>query len=449
MAKIALFPPNYRLLNTTGQLMTDGALIYTYAATTSTPIATYSDASGGTTLANPYVVPSTGLVDMWVTPGTSYRLLVKTSSGATLHDVDNVVGILKQSDITTLGNIATGTITASGTISGTAVSMSGNITSGGILAGASAAITGAVTAATVTTTGATTATAVNATVEDSRTTTVATPVTITATTSETPAAGIGTGILIKAESADENPCSLGQIDFRATDVAAGSEDTEFVISNRVAGAALAPAYKLRSTGAGTYIFTGAPTVARTITLPDTDLTLTSATPTFVLVSSQIVSSPVASVYFNSLSTSYSKYILVMNNVAPSTDSQGLWFRLGTDNATAISGASDYTQANAVSGSGGLVGGFDATSAEITITNNSQGNAAGRELSGELTIFNPMTTDNTAIIAHTVSTDYAGNFGYMWTGGRYNTAGATNIIFIRYASGNIATGNFYLYGVTKA
>lgn len=445
MAKIALFPPNYRLLNTTGQLMTDGALIYTYAATTSTPIATYSDASGGTTLANPYVVPSTGLVDMWVTPGTSYRLLVKTSSGATLHDVDNVVGILKQSDITTLGNIATGTITASGTISGTAVSMSGNITSGGILAGASAAITGAITAATVTTTGAVTATAVNATVEDSRTTTVATPVTITATTSGTPAAGIGTGILIKAESADENPCSLGQIDFRATDVTAGSEDTEFVISNRVAGAALAPAYKLRSTGAGNYIFTGAPTVARTITLPDTDLTLSGVTSPYVFISSNVLAAPTSSVQFTNLSATYSEYILVISNLVPSTNLVSLLLRLGTDNVTPIVTNYSYCTAvvNSAAGAGVDGGGPAATSILMGVT---YPNTATAAHAGTIRIINPMlATEYTSVVMDTVAYDGT-NIQRRSGAGRYNVAAATNLINISYSSGNIATGSFYLYGL---
>lgn len=446
MAKIALFPPNYRLLNTVGELITDGGLIYTYAATTSTPIATYSDASGGTTLANPYVVPSTGLVDIWVTPGVSYRLVIKTAAGATLHDMDNLVGALKASDITTLGNIATGTITASGTISGTAVSMSGNVASGGVVSGASVAVTGAITGDTLTTTGATTATALNATVEDSRTNTVATPITVTATTSGTPAAGIGTGISFKAESADENPCTFGQVDFRATDVTAGSEDTECVVSTRVAGAAIAPAYKLRNTGAGNYIFTGAPTTSRTITLPDTDLTLTAVTNPYVFISSTIVSVPTSVVSFNNLSASYSKYVLVYHNVLPATDSQSLKFRVGTDNTTQKSGGSDYSQSNMTSGSAGLVGGYSAAGSDISVSTSGD-NGAGNTQSGEITIINPMSTaDKTTILFKAYGVHTSGAIDFFEGGGRYQTNGATDIIFLFFSSGNISTGSFYLYGV---
>src|SRR3990167_128498 len=93
------------------------------------------------------------------------------------------------------------------------------------------------------------------------------------TTSGTPAAGIGTGILVSAESADENPSNFGRLDFVATDVTAGSEDTVFDILLRTAGAALGSRYRFASTGAFLYTLTGAPTAARTITFPDSDVTL--------------------------------------------------------------------------------------------------------------------------------------------------------------------------------
>lgn len=104
--------------------------------------------------------------------------------------------------------------------------------------------------------------------QDTRTNTIVTPVSVRATTSGTPAANIGTGILFEAESADENPSNAGQVGFAFSDVSAGSEDSYFRVSTRVAGAALATAYTWTVTNTGNYIYTGAPTAARTITLPD-------------------------------------------------------------------------------------------------------------------------------------------------------------------------------------
>ena len=99
--------------------------------------------------------------------------------------------------------------------------------------------------------------------------------TLQATTSGTPAAGIGTGLLFNAESADEAPSNVGALDFIATDVTAGSEDTVASIKLRVAGRALDEKYRLASTaGDGfTVTFTHAVTADRTVTFPDQDVTI--------------------------------------------------------------------------------------------------------------------------------------------------------------------------------
>lgn len=103
---------------------------------------------------------------------------------------------------------------------------------------------------------------------DSRTNTVADGVTITVQTSGTPAAGIGTGTLYQAESADEAPCQIGKTQFVLSDVTAGSEDSYFQILLRVAGAALTACYRWAATTANKAIFTHANSADRTYTLPD-------------------------------------------------------------------------------------------------------------------------------------------------------------------------------------
>lgn len=107
-------------------------------------------------------------------------------------------------------------------------------------------------------------------VSDARTNTVDVPLTLTSTTSDTPAAGIGTGILLKAESADENPCNFGQIEAAASDVGAGTEDTYFQLLTRVAGSALTATYRFIATAANKAIFTHANTADRTYTFQDAD-----------------------------------------------------------------------------------------------------------------------------------------------------------------------------------
>ncbi len=122
-------------------------------------------------------------------------------------------------------------------------------------------------------TGATTPAAARDTLladEDARTNTVKVIATKKATTTGTPAAGIGIGDKWQAESADEDPADFGQIEFAASDVGAGTEDTFMQVLLRVAGAALVSCYRWAATGAFNGIFTHANTAARTYTLPDKD-----------------------------------------------------------------------------------------------------------------------------------------------------------------------------------
>ena len=69
-----------------------GGLIYTYAAGTTTPAATYTSSSGGTANANPIVLDSAGRTpaQIWLTEGSSYKFVLQTSLGVTIKTDDNI-----------------------------------------------------------------------------------------------------------------------------------------------------------------------------------------------------------------------------------------------------------------------------------------------------------------------------------------------------------------------
>lgn len=104
--------------------------------------------------------------------------------------------------------------------------------------------------------------------EDARTATVDIAAELRSTTSGTPAADIGTGLLFSAESADENPSEVGQLNFAFSDITAASEDSYADVLLRTAGAALGGRYRLQATGAFLATITHALTAARTLTLPN-------------------------------------------------------------------------------------------------------------------------------------------------------------------------------------
>ena len=78
-----------------GVILTGGK-IYTYAAGTTTPRATYTSSSGTTPHANPIVLDSAGRVpggEIWLTDGLVYKFTVETAAGVLIGTYDNISGI--------------------------------------------------------------------------------------------------------------------------------------------------------------------------------------------------------------------------------------------------------------------------------------------------------------------------------------------------------------------
>jgi len=69
-----------------------GGLLYTYAAGTTTPLATYSEVTLTTPNANPVVLSSAGRATVYLS-ATSYKFVLKTSAGVTVWTQDNVSAV--------------------------------------------------------------------------------------------------------------------------------------------------------------------------------------------------------------------------------------------------------------------------------------------------------------------------------------------------------------------
>lgn len=70
-----------------------GGKIYTYAAGTTTPQASYTSASGTTPHSNPIILDSAGRVpggEIWLTDGLVYKFTIETSAGVLIGTYDNV-----------------------------------------------------------------------------------------------------------------------------------------------------------------------------------------------------------------------------------------------------------------------------------------------------------------------------------------------------------------------
>lgn len=72
-----------------------GGKIYTYAAGTTTPKATYTDYTGGTPNANPIILDAAGRTpdEVWLNYGDAYKFILKDSADTTVGTYDNIDGI--------------------------------------------------------------------------------------------------------------------------------------------------------------------------------------------------------------------------------------------------------------------------------------------------------------------------------------------------------------------
>ena len=69
-----------------------GGLLYTYAAGTSTPLATYTSISGNIANSNPIVLDAAGRVpnEIWITTGYGYKFVLQTATSVSIATWDNI-----------------------------------------------------------------------------------------------------------------------------------------------------------------------------------------------------------------------------------------------------------------------------------------------------------------------------------------------------------------------
>lgn len=86
--------------------------VFTFAAGTSTPLATFTDSTGGTPNANPVILDAGGFANIWLTNNVGYKFQVQNAAGSTLWTVDNIlntvfVGVNPQKQVFTAGGTFT------------------------------------------------------------------------------------------------------------------------------------------------------------------------------------------------------------------------------------------------------------------------------------------------------------------------------------------------------
>jgi hypothetical protein len=112
-----------------------GGLIYTYAAGTTTPVATYTSSNGVTPNSNPIVLDAAGRVpyEVWITTGVSCKFVLTNSTNVQIWTKDNIPGA---NDPTTLNTFIADLANSSDPAKGDALVGFKQSNSSGVLTGA-------------------------------------------------------------------------------------------------------------------------------------------------------------------------------------------------------------------------------------------------------------------------------------------------------------------------
>jgi hypothetical protein len=111
-----------------------GGKVFTYAAGTTTPLATYTDASAATPNTNPVILDSRGECNLWFSNATSYKVVLKSATDELQWTVDNIAtyGTLasqNSNNVAITGGTITG-VTYTGDITGNVSGNAGTVTNG-------------------------------------------------------------------------------------------------------------------------------------------------------------------------------------------------------------------------------------------------------------------------------------------------------------------------------
>ena len=120
--------PKAQFLDASGNPLVGGK-VYTYAAGTTTPVATFTTGAGNVPNTNPVILDSRGEANIWYSNGTSYKVALTDSADALIWTVDNIVtiGSLAFQNANAV-NITGGTIGSGVTFNGNTTGTASNVT---------------------------------------------------------------------------------------------------------------------------------------------------------------------------------------------------------------------------------------------------------------------------------------------------------------------------------
>jgi len=172
------------------------------------------------------------------------------------------------------------------------------------------------------------------------------------------------------------------------------------------------------------------------------------------ISSATASSDATIDFTSGIDSTYDQYMFTLTSVAPDTDLTELWIRYSSDGgSTWISSANyeySFNYTNTVgTGSGGRVDESSATAFELTAASGSWGNGTSENGCGTFYIQDPSVAGYIKMFGQFVWTNQDASTSEISIGGHKNSSSIVDGVRFLFSSGNIASGTFALYGLSKS
>ena len=126
--------PKAQFFDTNGDPLVGGK-VYTYAAGTTTPLQTYTSASGVTANTNPVILDSRGECDLWFSTASSYKVVLESATNVLQWTVDNIAtygtaASQNANNVAITGGTISGVTITTSTITGDISGNAGTVTNG-------------------------------------------------------------------------------------------------------------------------------------------------------------------------------------------------------------------------------------------------------------------------------------------------------------------------------
>ena len=184
------------------------------------------------------------------------------------------------------------------------------------------------------------------------------------------------------------------------------------------------------------------------------LSFVTAGSTLVYITSGTASAS-ATLDFTGLSSDYAYYEFIFSNILPATDDQTLRMRTSTDNgSTYDAGASDYCSAHIGRTGATTIASSGANTTTLALTATSGGgldvsNVTGEGVGGFVRLYDTSAANWGKVTASLTFVNGNGSPVVTQTSGHRRAAANIDAVRFYFASGNIASGTIYVYGVAKS